>query len=165
MADAHGSGPCDSNIMRVQVPFPALILTVKGVPSGLLFEYMNILGGHMNEFKDILTEVKRIYSVLCMAEDELSDPVKEKLNTIIANLENWINDVKSESDNNKTREQINSELALKYKYLRVEFTDLFKDKGILSNITFEGKNYYEEKAMKLSYEEIVKHLKKLIRIR
>ena len=23
MADAHGSGPCDSNIMRVQVPFPA----------------------------------------------------------------------------------------------------------------------------------------------
>ena len=25
LADAHGSGPCDSNIMRVQVPFPALI--------------------------------------------------------------------------------------------------------------------------------------------
>ena len=25
MADAHGSGPCDSNIMRVQVPFPAYI--------------------------------------------------------------------------------------------------------------------------------------------
>ena len=24
LADAHGSGPCDSNIMRVQVPFPAL---------------------------------------------------------------------------------------------------------------------------------------------
>ena len=24
MADAHGSGPCDSNIMRVQVPFPAV---------------------------------------------------------------------------------------------------------------------------------------------
>ena len=24
MADAHGSCPCDSNIMRVQVPFPAL---------------------------------------------------------------------------------------------------------------------------------------------
>ena len=23
MADAHGSGPCDSNIMRVQVSFPA----------------------------------------------------------------------------------------------------------------------------------------------
>ena len=23
LADAHGSGPCDSNIMRVQVPFPA----------------------------------------------------------------------------------------------------------------------------------------------
>ena len=25
LADAHGSGPCDSNIMRVQVPFPAFI--------------------------------------------------------------------------------------------------------------------------------------------
>ncbi len=24
LADAHGSGPCDSNIMRVQVPSPAL---------------------------------------------------------------------------------------------------------------------------------------------
>ena len=24
LADAHGSGPCDSNIMRVRVPFPAL---------------------------------------------------------------------------------------------------------------------------------------------
>ena len=24
LADAHGSGPCDSNIMRVQVPFSAL---------------------------------------------------------------------------------------------------------------------------------------------
>ena len=23
LADAHGSGPCDSNIMRVQVPSPA----------------------------------------------------------------------------------------------------------------------------------------------
>ena len=23
LADAHGSGPCDSNIMRVQVSFPA----------------------------------------------------------------------------------------------------------------------------------------------
>ena len=29
MADAHGSGPCDSNIMRVQVPFPALKLFTK----------------------------------------------------------------------------------------------------------------------------------------
>jgi hypothetical protein len=29
LADAHGSGPCDSNIMRVQVPFSALILEVK----------------------------------------------------------------------------------------------------------------------------------------
>ena len=28
MADAHGSGPCDSNIMRVQVPSPALLSTV-----------------------------------------------------------------------------------------------------------------------------------------
>ena len=27
MADAHGSGPCDSNIMRVQVPFPAYLKT------------------------------------------------------------------------------------------------------------------------------------------
>ena len=26
LADAHGSGPCDSNIMRVQVPFPALYI-------------------------------------------------------------------------------------------------------------------------------------------
>ena len=25
LADAHGSGPCDSNIMRVQVPFPAFV--------------------------------------------------------------------------------------------------------------------------------------------
>ena len=25
LADAHGSGPCDSNIMRVQVPFSASI--------------------------------------------------------------------------------------------------------------------------------------------
>ena len=25
MADAHGSGPCDSNIMRVQVPSPAYV--------------------------------------------------------------------------------------------------------------------------------------------
>ncbi len=24
LADAHGSGPCDSNVMRVQVSFPAL---------------------------------------------------------------------------------------------------------------------------------------------
>ena len=24
LADAHGSGPCDSNVMRVQVPFSAL---------------------------------------------------------------------------------------------------------------------------------------------
>ena len=32
MADAHGSGPCDSNIVRVQVPFPAVncIYTVRG---------------------------------------------------------------------------------------------------------------------------------------
>ncbi len=29
LADAHGSGPCDSNIMRVQVPFPALNLYEK----------------------------------------------------------------------------------------------------------------------------------------
>ena len=28
MADAHGSGPCDSNIMRVQVPFPASKLSL-----------------------------------------------------------------------------------------------------------------------------------------
>lgn len=26
LADAHGSGPCDSNIMRVQVPFPAYFI-------------------------------------------------------------------------------------------------------------------------------------------
>lgn len=26
LADAHGSGPCDSNIMRVQVPSPALVI-------------------------------------------------------------------------------------------------------------------------------------------
>ena len=25
LADAHGSGPCDSNVMRVQVPFSALL--------------------------------------------------------------------------------------------------------------------------------------------
>ena len=41
MADAHGSGPCDSNIMRVQVPFPAGAEkpwnTEKSVVQGFLF--------------------------------------------------------------------------------------------------------------------------------
>ena len=31
MADAHGSGPCDSNIMRVQVPFPALVIYLQHI--------------------------------------------------------------------------------------------------------------------------------------
>ena len=29
MADAHGSGPCDSNIVRVQVPFPASLYEIQ----------------------------------------------------------------------------------------------------------------------------------------
>ena len=36
LADAHGSGPCGSNTMRVQVSFPALNIgfgiPVKGIP-------------------------------------------------------------------------------------------------------------------------------------
>ena len=28
LADAHGSGPCGSNTMRVQVPFPAYLFMV-----------------------------------------------------------------------------------------------------------------------------------------
>ena len=31
LADAHGSGPCGSNTMRVQVPFPALYFYYKHV--------------------------------------------------------------------------------------------------------------------------------------
>ena len=34
MADAHGSGPCDSNIVRVQVPFPAV---------GCVYSYAEVL--------------------------------------------------------------------------------------------------------------------------
>ena len=34
LADAHGSGPCDSNVMRVQVPFSAL----NGIPGILILE-------------------------------------------------------------------------------------------------------------------------------
>ncbi len=29
LADAHGSGPCDSNIMRVQVPFSAVKRSIR----------------------------------------------------------------------------------------------------------------------------------------
>ena len=29
LADAHGSGPCGSNTLRVQVPFPAFFITQK----------------------------------------------------------------------------------------------------------------------------------------
>ncbi len=29
LADAHGSGPCDSNIMRVQVPFSAVERSIR----------------------------------------------------------------------------------------------------------------------------------------
>ena len=36
LADAHGSGPCDSNIMRVQVPFSARILGC-GIPRPIFF--------------------------------------------------------------------------------------------------------------------------------
>ena len=28
LADAHGSGPCDSNVLRVQVPFPAFFISL-----------------------------------------------------------------------------------------------------------------------------------------
>ena len=39
LADAHGSGPCDSNIMRVQVPFSA-VYTKRIMPKGMvLFVY------------------------------------------------------------------------------------------------------------------------------
>ena len=31
LADAHGSGPCDSNVMRVQVPFSAFTIRNKFV--------------------------------------------------------------------------------------------------------------------------------------
>ena len=39
MADAHGSGPCDSNIMRVQVPFPAG--KKKEVPRNTALPFLN----------------------------------------------------------------------------------------------------------------------------
>ena len=44
MADAHGSGPCDSNIMRVQVPFPALYDYLKARHCGkqCLLPYRNL---------------------------------------------------------------------------------------------------------------------------
>ena len=29
LADAHGSGPCGSNTMRVQVPFPAFFILLE----------------------------------------------------------------------------------------------------------------------------------------
>ena len=34
LADAHGSGPCGSNTMRVQVPFPAYIFIVSKESDG-----------------------------------------------------------------------------------------------------------------------------------
>ena len=45
LADAHGSGPCDSNIMRVQVPSSALKGEVEN-PSIWLF-----LGGFALEYE------------------------------------------------------------------------------------------------------------------
>ncbi len=43
LADAHGSGPCDSNVMRVQVPFSARYIEtrntlLKGFTSFLFFD-------------------------------------------------------------------------------------------------------------------------------
>ena len=34
LADAHGSGPCGSNTMRVQVPFPAYLFIVSKESDG-----------------------------------------------------------------------------------------------------------------------------------
>ena len=41
LADAHGSGPCGSNTMRVQVSFPALYIRLsdKKYPKALFFLY------------------------------------------------------------------------------------------------------------------------------
>ena len=41
LADAHGSGPCGSNTMRVQVSFPAL---QREVPNTLMKLYVQCVG-------------------------------------------------------------------------------------------------------------------------
>ncbi|MDE7015474.1 MAG: hypothetical protein K2P19_12510, partial [Kineothrix sp.] len=45
LADAHGSGPCGSNTMRVQVSFPALNTNL-GIPakwnSGVIYYYLSL---------------------------------------------------------------------------------------------------------------------------
>ena len=41
MADAHGSGPCVGNNMRVQVPSPALEL------SGAMVKFISPFGAHI----------------------------------------------------------------------------------------------------------------------
>ena len=43
LADAHGSGPCDSNIMRVQVPFPALHMLHEGKDTVIYGVFCRIL--------------------------------------------------------------------------------------------------------------------------
>ena len=41
LADAHGSGPCESNFMRVQVPFSALIKSPDSENQGFFFFLIN----------------------------------------------------------------------------------------------------------------------------
>ena len=48
LADAHGSGPCDSNIMRVQVPFPALMLLLKNTVYAVFFILVCPVGTRSN---------------------------------------------------------------------------------------------------------------------
>ena len=40
LADAHGSGPCDSNIMRVQVPFPAFAYALSKFYLQVIFRFV-----------------------------------------------------------------------------------------------------------------------------
>ena len=67
LADAHGSGPCGSNTMRVQVSFPALYKTRTGadllsllLPSGSLFFDGAVLDRRVD---------KGVYPLICIQHD------------------------------------------------------------------------------------------------
>ena len=70
LADAHGSGPCDSNIMRVQVPSsapakrPAAALKGSGAACGSFAFYVRWKAAEKNGTKRPLNDTKRPGNVL-----------------------------------------------------------------------------------------------------
>lgn len=53
LADAHGSGPCGSNTMRVQVSFPARYQMTRKVENSGFLPFLLYLKTHQNSVSEV----------------------------------------------------------------------------------------------------------------